>query len=437
MTESFQRPRPEFQTIIMSDANGGGNSMQQILHEQRLRQMKFPPMHGRRDVDSFQYPRNPAFVKYHDDTLAPLRDDVPILDPTSGFISAGGDVDRLTGVAKLPTMQQIDNPPNQVVPSDPLGKTSIEVRESKTGLDSRKRTPAEAVMPKPPYTAPPYHHHITDPGPWCGRKINDAWVRAQLGGWTSDRDPREVAKEQAQRQKHFDQLQQNHRNVLSQSLQEDGQDWRNKLALRYRYTSSTQRAYDDVDWDSMLAPKVKPPQATLERQPDMVSHRFTINKRYAAEAEPWQNLGRSWDWFQLRNGYHLQKPIEFCSHSRKVDQIPGYCGSIGGDDPQEKDDPKKFFLPTTVLRTNQPWYSETAHRPNIPGYAGCTHWESRIPANSEMPTPPPQSTARVHARLPIPANSSPHKRLSHMSKMVTLVPPCNPFNKIDRQEVTT
>ncbi|XP_077978085.1 protein SPMIP7-like [Glandiceps talaboti] len=438
MVDAFLRPRPGFQTIMMTDANAGGNCMQQITHQQRLRHMKFPKLVSRGDFDSFQYHNSPGFVKYHDDTLAPNRDNIPILDPTSGFISAGGDVDRLTGVSKLPTMQQIDNPPNQVTPGDPIPKMSIEARNVKSSsFAATSRTPPEAVLAKPPYTAPPHHRSITDPGPWCGRKISDAYVRAQLGGWTSDRDPREVAKEEEIKQQKFEQLQKTHKRMVDDVLQDKGREWRDKLALRYMYTSSTQRAYDEVDWDSMLAPKVKPPQSTQESQADTVSHRFTLNKRYAAEAEPWQNLGRSWDWFQARNGNLLQKPMEFCSHSKKVDQIPNYTGCINGDDPQEKDDPRKFFLPTTILRTEKPRYTDTAHRPNIPRYAGCTHWSSRIPANSEMPTPPPQSTARVHSKIPIPANESPHKRLSHMSKMVTLVPPGNPFNRIASSEVTS
>ncbi len=47
------------------------------------------------------------------------------------------------------------------------------------------------------------------------------------------------------------------------------------------------RAYEDVDWDSKLPPRHKPPTTTLEKMADPVSQRFVL-KRYHSRPELWQ-----------------------------------------------------------------------------------------------------------------------------------------------------
>ncbi|XP_072028843.1 protein SPMIP7-like [Amphiura filiformis] len=437
MADTAVRPRPigDLRLHFMTDTNAGPNNIQDTVTQRNMRQMKLPPSRGRFDIDSFQQDRrNPGFVKFHEDTswrttsmdaLAPVRDNVPIIDPTSGFISAGADVDRNTGIKQLPNMQSVDNPPNTVTPQQPTPNTTYEHRDRVNGKEIPSRTGSGGSSQVSSSHDPGVTRMLNDPGTWKGRKISDAYIRAKLGGWTSGRDPREVAKEQDKIWK----------KIHAGSIKKQSEDidkapsWRDEAALRFIYTPTTQRYYEDIDWDKKLPPKVLPPASTLEKQADPVSHRFTANHRYEAQAQPYQNLGRSWDWFQTRDGHYIRSPIEFCSRPRKNLQIPNYTGCIGGDG--EKDDPHKVFIPLTVLRNSVPKYTDTANRPNIPKYTGCTHWTAGLPANVNVPLPPPQTTARVHRSLPVSPNESSHKRTSRMSRMITLVPPCNPFNKLD------
>ncbi|XP_033103518.1 spermatogenesis-associated protein 48-like [Anneissia japonica] len=425
-----QRTDGDLRLHLQPDTNAGGNIAQQIERNRLHRHMKFPKLRGKFDFDSFQDHKNVGFVKYNGDTLAPNRDSVSIIDPTSGFISASADIDRNTGVKDIPSMQAIDNPPNNVTPKTPQPLKSSE---------HRQRVPTgkwrEDLTIKRSYTSP----HLgaksegdltrfrSEPGNWSGRKISDAWIRAKLGGWTSDRDPREIKKEQERIKRELSEL-----TIKGQAnVVDKAPDWKDKAAHRYCYTSSTQRAYEDVDWDSMLPPKVLPPASTIEPQADRVSHCFNENKRYSPASQNYQNLGRTWDRFQVRDGYHFVGPVEFCSPYRKVNQIPNYTGYLGTEG--EQDNPRVFYIPQTVVRTVKPRYTETARRANIPGYTGCTYWKSNQPANSNVPLPPPQTTARIHRMLPNYHTGSAHRRTSRMSKMVTLVPPGNPFNQISRE----
>ena len=98
----------------------------------------------------------------------------------------------------------------------------------------------------------------------------------------------------------------------------------------------------------------------------------TINRRYywACLSQcwscPWRHL--PWVVIQYRSAYkdilnlynqHFHVFYIFsCSHPRKNLQIPNYTGCIGGE--EERDDPHKVFIPTTVLRTLVPKYTDTA-----------------------------------------------------------------------------
>lgn len=47
------------------------------------------------------------------------------------------------------------------------------------------------------------------------------------------------------------------------------------------------RGYENVDWDSKLPPRHKPPTTTLEKMSDPMSQRLVL-KRYHSRPEPWQ-----------------------------------------------------------------------------------------------------------------------------------------------------
>lgn len=413
LADSTFRTRPNFQLYLRSDANAGGNTVQQIQTHRRNRQMKFPSLHGRGDVDSFQTSKiDNAFKRWNDEgdfrPPAPYRDYDNIVDPVSGFVSAGGDVDRNTGHKKINSLVQL----NDVPQAEPPQK-----KNSDRLADEKAPTPLRRSNTYAPGA----------PSMWNSRKISDEWIKSQLGGWTSDYDPRKAPEDGTKwRSKSA---------FIPKPPSEQSKDGRDHLALKYMYSGSTQKSYEEVPWDNMLPPKTWDPVSTLEDRPDMISQRWTL-KRYDPAAQEWQGAGRSWDWFQRRNGYYKTQPVTFCSSHPRTQQIPNYSGSIGATNLDEIDNSQEKFNPLTIKRVNIPRYSDTAHRPNIPGYEGCTLWQGVYAPAHTIKEKPAQSatTATVHRSLPISPNTSDFKKESKMSKMVTTVPPCNPYNKLNKLE---
>ncbi|KAK3108180.1 hypothetical protein FSP39_002755 [Pinctada imbricata] len=413
LADSTFKTRPNFSSYVRVDANAGGNHVRQIENHRRIRQMKFPSLTGRTDVDSFQVGlQDIGYKRWNDEgdyrSNAPYRDYDNIVDPVSGFVSAGGDADRGTGHKKIKSLVQLNDVPQSEAPQS---KNSDRKVENKAPPELKRSNTYEPGAPSF----------------WNSRATSDSWIRSQLGGWTSDHDPRKEPAESGKwRSKSA---------FVPKPPSEQSRDGRDHLAMKYMYSSSTQKSFEEVPWDTMLPQKMWAPVKTLEDRPDMISQRYTL-KRYDPAAQEWQGTGRAWDWFQRRNGYYKDGPINFVSPNPRIQQIPNYSGCIGADNLDEKDNAKEPFNPYTVKRVNIPRYSETGHRPNIPGYQGCTLWQGKYkPAHGEPQVPNAQtSTAIVHKSMPISPNTSNHKRESQMSKMVTTVPPCNPFNLINKLE---
>lgn len=168
LSDSNDKPRPNFQTYMVTDANARGHQMQQIEEKRRLRHMKFPNLKGRHDVDSFQedVDENGAFKKWNDDgeyhANAPYRTYDNTVDPTSGFVSAGGDVDRQTGHNQIRSLVQLNKTPQAMTP-----KTQDSIR-------------------KEPAAPPELRREATwspgAPTPWNSRKTLDISIRSKLGG---------------------------------------------------------------------------------------------------------------------------------------------------------------------------------------------------------------------------------------------------------------
>ena len=53
LSNSNYKERPNFKTYFTTDSNAGGNAFALIQAKRRIRQMKFPSISGRHDVDSF------------------------------------------------------------------------------------------------------------------------------------------------------------------------------------------------------------------------------------------------------------------------------------------------------------------------------------------------------------------------------------------------
>ncbi|XP_078610523.1 protein SPMIP7-like isoform X1 [Branchiostoma floridae x Branchiostoma japonicum] len=439
MTESGLRPRPELDRLVMPDPNAGGNTVQQIELARRLRHSKFPTLKGRADVDSFQELRSAANQQWNPNAAAPhggypaapMRDNIPILEPCSMFVSPAAEVDRLT------VLPPVGQPWEADIQGDEFedwinyyGRTQM---PSMVQHEIRPNTAKPASVPPPSRNVVDTLPKSAPAGSWNARSIPDVSIRARLGGWTSQsRVTKGAPREPENLQTHNFWFEENRPPTLDADANDRG--WRDQAARKYMYTSSQQSAYETVDWDKKLPEKVRPPTGTLELQPDQISYNMT-HKRYMPRAEEWQRLGRAWDWFQHRDNYTPARPVTFMSHSKKVNHIPYYDGHLPGYG--DKDYPDTGYQPITVLRLSKPRYTDTAHRPNIPGYAGCVHWLATHPAHAppkqgkpEMPT-----TAREHRRMPYSPNDSEHKHMSTMSNMVTTVPPFNPFNKVERQDI--
>ena len=168
LSDSNTKMRPCFKTYLGTDSNAKGHQMFQIEEKRRIRHMKFPSLKGRHDVDSFQEDgdSNIGFKKWNDDgeyhANAPYRTYDNIVDPTSGFVSAGGDVDRQTGHTQIRSLVQLNKTPQAMTPR---------------GQDSIRKEPA----------APPeLRREVTwSPGAptlWNSRKVLDISIRSKLGG---------------------------------------------------------------------------------------------------------------------------------------------------------------------------------------------------------------------------------------------------------------
>lgn len=120
LSDSTFKTRPDFGIYFRSDSNAGGNDVQQILQKRRERQMKIPSIKGRHDVDSFQKPDSTGFKNFEDAgefrPAAPFRDFDNVTDPISGFVSAGADADRRTGVSKIQSFTQVRTDPQYMRP---------------------------------------------------------------------------------------------------------------------------------------------------------------------------------------------------------------------------------------------------------------------------------------------------------------------------------
>lgn len=168
LADSTFRTRPNFKTYLLTDANAGGNAVQQIEVNRRNRHMKFPTLSGRRDFDSFQKDlKNISYKKWNDEgdhrTPAPNRDYDNIVDPVSGFVSAGGDIDRNTGHKKIKSMVQLANAPQSEAPQS-------------------KHSDRKHDIEAPPLLRRSNTYEPGAPSLWNSRKISDYWIRGKLGG---------------------------------------------------------------------------------------------------------------------------------------------------------------------------------------------------------------------------------------------------------------
>ncbi|KAM4607909.1 protein SPMIP7 [Polymixia lowei] len=365
---------------LNSNAHPTGSRTGGLVHGR----MHLPPERGRHTSRSLENRRSRAFARFNSHArppadhapLAPLRDDVPLLDPCSGQLSAGAEVTLgIRGRQKFIDFHHVS--------SDLWGPP---------GLREGPQTPR-----KPHGLA----GDVSGDKTWNSRRISDAALRARLGGWTS---PVKVKPES----------QRTPPNVKFTSFFPDKgsgtQDARSsdprerpdhaKAVRRFIYTSATQRSYEDINWDTKLPQRVKAPETTLEKMADPVSQRSSQTR------------------------YHGQ-PQLCSSPCRQSGQIPLYCGTIGSENMDNIDNMDGDFHPLTLQRNTLPPYTPTAYRTTIPGYAGKGVYAKSGPDTEDFVTSlsiPAHSTGtNMELRTPGFGRTGP------LSRMVTTRTPWNPF----------
>ncbi|XP_067406512.1 protein SPMIP7 [Emydura macquarii macquarii] len=398
------------------------HKMDRHQYQSLLKKMYMPFVRGpddKHDFASFQEKDSSSFLKFNpynppvgpDYPLFPHRDDVPLADPCSGFMSPGADADL-----------------------QPYCGRTIESLVDYSDVKPHQRVP---IPEKSAQTAHRRHmvllEEVGQDRHWNSRAVSDASIRARLGGWTS---PMKVTPAPSKQRESFS-IHSFAFHVdpkLKKSSDPTSASWREEKARDYFYISSTQKAYEEVPWDKILPPKIPVPDSTVEMMADPISQCFTI-KRYDPAPEISQIVGGLWDRFQTRSFTSPQKPIDFVSPSSRTQHIPLYTGCSGAENFEDLDNANVDIITLGSVRTSKPRYTRTAYTPNIPGYTGKVHWTATHPANSNLPSTSPSIITRMHGYIAKCGHSSRFNHQGPLSQMLTPVYPQNSFNKMERETI--
>ncbi|KFO33030.1 spermatogenesis-associated protein 48 [Fukomys damarensis] len=399
-----------------------------------LRKMNMPFVKGledRHNYGRFEKKGNPAFLKFHpyppsvlpdyhlhypypppfgpNYALFPLRDDVPLEDPCARFVSPGGDADLKPGTGRaIPNLVDFsDVKPQHRVPRPDTGFQSTIKRQTILAQE------------------------LQQDRRWNSRKVPDISIRARLGGWTS---PVKVTPSKS----HHGWSPISHTGAFQEedTCTGDGEPHvepnKEYDAKDSFYKSCTQKAYEAVPWDKMLPPKLCPEETTVEKAADLVSQSCTL-KRYESAPAITQMVGGLWDRFQTRPLLVPSKPISFVSSSSRSKYIPLYTGHVPAPDADALDDPCADATSLARPRLSKPLCTNTSRTANIPGYTGKVHFTAMHPANSHIPSTTPSPDSKLHSTLRKAMGVDLFRRQGPLSRMVTTVKPCNPFNRQERE----
>nr|XP_002721634.1 spermatogenesis-associated protein 48 isoform X1 [Oryctolagus cuniculus] len=400
-----------------------------------LRKINMPFVKGFEDRHNYgrlENKCNPSFLKFHpyppsvlpdyhlhypypppygpDYPLFPLRDDVPLSDSCSMFMSPGGDADLKPGVGRtIPNLVDFsDVKPQHRVPRPDTGfQTTIK----------RQKILSEELQ---------------QDRRWNSREVSDTSIRARLGGWTS---PVKVTPLQP----HHEGCSVNH----AYSFDEEAEYTDDHKPLQPNkkcdakdsfYKSSTQKAYEVVPWDKMLPPKLDPEETTVEKAADPLSQCFTL-KRYESAPAITQMVGGLWDRFQTRSFLAPIKPVNFVSPSSRSKYIPLYTGHVQSTNADDVDNPFGDITSLAKPRRSKPHYTNTGRAANIPGYTGKVHFTATHPANSNIPPTTPSPDSNLHCVLRKEMKVDVFRHQAPLSRMVTTVRPYNPFNRKEKETI--
>ncbi|XP_062286976.1 protein SPMIP7 [Scomber scombrus] len=302
-------------------------------------------------------------------SLAPHREDIPLLDPSCGQLSAGAEVALgVKGRQKFIHFHHVAS--GLRVPSDFRERPQTTPNSFGICMD------------------------LSEDKAWNSRRIPDAAIRARLSASVHPDSLKTSTFSSS-----FPDKRTGAQDALSSDLRLLTD---NSLAVRrFRYTSATQRSYEEVGWDSKLPRRLKAPETTWEKMADPVSERPS-SRRYNSQPQLWQSIGAEWSRQQLRSRNDARKPISF--------------GTIGSQNMDNIDNMEEDFHPLTLKRSIVPPYTPTACRTTIPGYTGkAVHAHSADAAAD--------SVCRTIQELggPVFGHAAP------LSRMVTTTTPSNPF----------
>ncbi|XP_060103718.1 protein SPMIP7 [Heteronotia binoei] len=386
-----------------------------------LRRMSMPFVRGpedRHDYPSFEEKYSNSFLKSSpyarpeekNYPFAPHRDDVPVVNTFSGFVSPGAEADqKITShtTAEPPKEVRDAPPPSQAVPvprrraQTSYGRPPLLLKG--LGQDRRwnsrwvpevslKAQAEKLIYPVKVTPAPPPVKECFSPHTFIFNVDSDA----------KSGDP------------------------SSEACQD-------KKALKHLYTSTTQSGYEEVPWDRMLLPK-PPLDSTIEAMTDCVSQRCTL-KRYKPAPEASQVVGGLWDRFQTRYFTVPARPINFVSPSSRTEQIPLYTGHVGAENFEDIDNANVDLILHGRVRLSKPRYVKSSYALNPSGYTGKVHWSATQPANSNLPPTSPATISQMHGYMVKQGQPTKFPHLGPLSQIVTATEPRNSFNRKEKERI--